>query len=123
MLAAFGDDPSSEPYCQDKEQRSRHRIRHHQTVVTHSGGVHGDDLRVARQFAREKNDGDEDEQRTEHVHVIRNEGEVILLDDLHKRDLVLEEIVHLLRQVKDDSDRQNEHDAKEKRAQKLLDNI
>ena len=36
---------------------------------------------------------------------------------------MLEEIVHLLRQIEDDSDRKNEHDRKEERAQKFLNNI
>ena len=43
-------------------------------MVTHAGGEHGDDLRVTRQFGCEIDDRDEDEQRTEHIHVIRNEG-------------------------------------------------
>ena len=40
-----------------------------------------------------------------------------------QRHLALEEIVHLLRQVKDDSDGQDEHDREKERTQKLLDYI
>ena len=82
--------------------------------------MHGDKLRVARQFTGEENDGNEDEQRTEHIHVERQEGQVIVVNDLVKRHLVLEEIVHFLRQVKHDRNRKNEHDREEERAQKLL---
>ena len=92
-------------------------------MVTDACRMYRDDLRVARQLAREKNDRDEDEQRAEHIHVIRDEWQVIIENNLVQRNLVLEEIVHLLRQVKDDRDRQNEHDGKEERAQKFLDNI
>ena len=89
-------------------------------MVTYAGRLHRDNLRIARQFRGEENDGNEDEQRTEHIHVIRNEGQVIIEDDLFERYLALEEIVHLLRQVKDDGDRQNEHDREKERTQEFL---
>ena len=85
--------------------------------------VHGDDLRVARQLGCKENDRDEDEQAAEHIHVIRDEGEIVVQDDLAQRNLVLKEIIHLLRQVENDCNREDEHDGKKERAQKLLDNI
>ena len=122
-LAALRDHPSAQEETQHKKQRRRDCIGHHQTVITHSRRLNSDDLRVTRHLAREIDHRDEDEQGTEHVHVIRNERQVIIQDDLLQRHLVLEEIVHLLRQVKHDGDRKNEHDRKEERAQKFLNNI
>ena len=81
--------------------------------------MHRDELRVAGHFAGEEDNGNEDEQRTEHIHVIRDERQVIIKNDFAQRYLILKEIVHLLREVKYDGDRQNEHDGKEERAQKL----
>ena len=92
-------------------------------MVTHSGGMHRDELGVSRQFGREEYDGQEDEQRTEHIHVIGQEGDVVVVKDLFERHLELKEIVHFLRQVKYDRNWKNEHDTKEKRAQKLPNNI
>ena len=85
--------------------------------------MHRDELGVSRQFGREENDGQEDEQRTEHIHVVGQEGQVIIVDDLFERHLELKEIVHFLREVKDDRNRKNEHDREKERAQKLTNNI
>ena len=92
-------------------------------MIADSCSMHGDDLRVARQLGRKKYDRNEDEQAAEHIHVIRDEGEIIVQDNLAQRNLVLKEIVHLLRQVENDCNREDEHDGKKERAQKLLDNI
>lgn len=82
--------------------------------------MHGDELGVTRHFAGEEYDGNEDEQRTEHIHIVGQERYIIIVDDLAQRDLVFEEIVHFLRQVKHDGDRKNEHDREKERAQELL---
>ena len=92
-------------------------------MVTHTCGLDGDDLRITRHLAGKEDDGDEDEQRTEHIHVIRDKRQVIIEDYLLERHLVLKEIVHLLRHVKYDSDRQNQHDREKERTQKLLDYV
>ena len=81
--------------------------------------MHRDELGVSRQFGREKYDGQEDEQRTEHIHVIGQEGDVVVVKDLFERDLELKEIVHLLREVKHDCNRKNEHDREKERAQEF----
>ena len=89
-------------------------------MITHSRSLHRDDLRVARHLRGEINDGNEDEQRAEHIHVIGDEGDVVVENDLPEGHLSLEEIVHLLRQVKDDGDGQNQHDRKKERPEKFL---
>ena len=89
-------------------------------MVTDARGVHGDDLRVAGQFGGKEYSRDEDEQRAEHVHVVRQEGQVVLEDDLLERNLVLKEIVHFLREVEDDRNRQNQHDREKERTQEFL---
>ena len=85
--------------------------------------MHRDDLRVTRQLRGEINDGNEDEQRAEHVHVVGDEGDVVVENDLPEGYLFLEEVIHLLRQVKDDSDGQNQHDREKERAEKFLDYV
>ena len=122
-FAAARNDPSSEDDTQDKQQGGGEGVGNHQPMVTHARGVHRDDLRVARHLGGEINDGNEDEQRAEHVHVIGDEGDVVIPDDLPEGYLGFEEIVHLLRQVKDDSDGQNQHDREKERAEKFLDYV
>ena len=119
-FAASGYDPSSQDHAQRKKKRRREGVRDHQTVVTHPRGMHRDDLRVARHLRGEINDGNEDEQRTEHVHVVGDEGDVVVEDDLPEWHLFLEEIVHLLRQVEDDGDGQDQHDREKERPEKFL---
>ena len=92
-------------------------------MVTHASCLHGDDFRVACQFAGEIDDGDEDEQRAEHIHVIRDQGQIVVEDDFLQRHLIFKEIVHLLREIEYDGYRQNEHDREEERAQEFFDNI
>ena len=92
-------------------------------MVTHACGLDRDDFRISRHLAGKEDDGDEDEQRTEHIHVIRDKRQVIIKDYLLERHLVLKEIVHLLRHVEYDSDRQNQHDREKERTQKLPNNI
>ena len=112
--------PAAQPHAQDKQDGCGEGVRDHQTMVTDTCGVHGDDLRVAGQFGGKEDDRNEDEQRAEHVHVVRKEGQVVLEDDLLERNLVLKEIVHFLREVEDDRDRQNQHDREKERTQEFL---
>jgi len=123
MLTALRNHPAAQPYAQHAQHRRRDGIGHHEPVKTHTRCLHGDDLGVAREFGSEEDDGYEDEQGTEHIHIIGDEGQVVLEDDLVQRNLVLEEIIHFLRQVKDDGDRKNEHDREKERAQEFLDDI
>ena len=119
LLAALGDEPSAEPDTEDAEEGSGDEIGSHEPVIAHAGGMHGDELGVACHFAGEEDDGEEDEQGAEHVHVVRDEGEVVVGDDLPEGYLVLEEIIHLLGEVKDDGNGKNEHDREEERAQEF----
>jgi hypothetical protein len=75
--------------------------------------MHGDDLGIAGQFGREEDDGYEDEQRTEHIHIVWNEVQVIVEDDLSERNLRLKEIVHLLRDIEYDRYRENQYQGEE----------
>ena len=92
-------------------------------MVTHSRRLNGNNFGIACQFGSEEDDRDEDEQRTEHVHVVRNKRQVIIKYNLLQRDLVLEEIVHLFRQVENDGDTEYQHNREEERAEELTDNI
>ena len=116
-------DPSPQENTQDKQERGGESVRHHEPVITDTRSQHSDNLRITRHLGCEIDDRDEDEQRAEHIHIIRNEGQVIIKDNLLERHLVLEEIVHLLREVKDHGNREDEHNREEEGAEELTDNI
>ena len=70
--------PSAQHHTQHEQQQRRHAIRHHQTMVTHARSHHRNDLRIAGQLGGEIDHGNEDEQRTEHIHIIRNKRQVVV---------------------------------------------
>lgn len=123
LLRSVRDDVAAQPETEEEEQGGGDEVWPHQAAVTDSAGQDSDDLTIARHLTGEENDGDEDEQRTEHIHVVGHEVEIVVQYDLAKRHLRLKEVVHLLRQIEDDGDRENEHDREKECAQKLLDNI
>ena len=88
-------------------------------MVAHATGHDGDDLAVARQLRGEENHRDEDEQRTEHIHEVWDEVQVVVKDDLPDRHLILEEVIQLLRQVKHDGNTHNQHNREEECAEEL----
>ena len=76
-------------------------------MIANATRQNGNDLAITRQFGCKEDNRDEYEQRTEHIHKIRNKIEVVVENNLFERSLILEEIVHLLGQVKYNS---NTHD-------------
>ena len=107
----------------DEKKSGGEKIGQHQAMVTYPCRHHRDNLAVARQFGSEENDRYEDKQRTEHIGIVGYERQVVVEDDLARRYLILIEIDHLLRQVEDDGDAQNQHYRKEESAEELANNI
>ena len=73
-------------------------------METYAAGEDGDDLRVGCHLGCEEYHRYEHEQRTEHVHEVRYEIQVIVEDDGFQRCFVGHEIVYLLAYVEDDHD-------------------
>ena len=101
----------------------RNHVGHHQALEAHSGGEHGDNLGVLCQLRREENHGNEYEQRTEEVRVIRNEVQVIVEDDGTDRRLVVDEVVNVFIDVEHHGDGDNQGDGKKVGAQELHDDV
>ena len=85
--------------------------------------MHSDDLRIRRQLGREKDNRNEDEQRTEHIHIIRYKIEIVVNNDLAQRNLLLKEVVYLLGDIKHNSYRQNQHYREKERSEELANDI
>ena len=77
-------------------------------METDSAGQDGDDLRIRSHFRREEYYRDEHEQRTEHVHEIRNEVHVIVEYDGLQRCLLADKVINLFADVEDDDDADDE---------------
>ena len=51
-------------------------------MVTYAGGMHGNNLRIAGQFTGKEDNGNENDQRTEHFHIIGQEWNVVINNNL-----------------------------------------
>ena len=67
----FGNDERTHHECCRSNDGGRDHIGAHHSFETHTGGEHGNDLRVLRQFGGKEDNGDEYEQRTEQIGEVR----------------------------------------------------
>ena len=88
-------------------------------MVADTTGQDGNNLAITRQLRCEENHRDEDEQRTEHIHEVRDEVQVVVKDDLPDCHLILEEVIQLLRQVEHDGNTHDEHNREDECAEEL----
>ena len=89
-------------------------------MEAHAARKYGDDLRIGSHSGREEYNGDEHEQRTEHIHEIRYEIHVIIQYDSFERSLLRHEVVNLLTDVEDDHDSDYEQNRDKERGHELL---
>ena len=92
-------------------------------MIANATRQNGNDLAITRQFGCKEDNRDEYEQRTEHIHKIRNKIDVIIKDNFFYRYLILKEIVHFLCQIKYYSNTHDKHNRKEECAQEFANNI
>ena len=92
-------------------------------MVADTTGQDGNNLAITRQLRCEENHRDEDEQRTEHIHEVWDEIEIVVENDLADTNLILEEVVQLLRKVENHRNTHNQHDREEERAEELANNV
>ena len=79
----------------------------------------GNNLAITRQLRGEEDHRDEDEQRTEHIHEVRDEIQIVVENNLAHSHLVLEEVIKLLREVENNGNTHDEHDRENERAKEL----
>ena len=82
-------------------------------MITNAASHDGNDLAIARQLRGEEDHRDEDKQRTEHIHEVRDEVQVVVKDDLSYTHLIFKEVVQLLCQVEHHGDTHDQHNRKE----------
>lgn len=92
-------------------------------MITDSAGENGDNLAVACHLGSEENDGDEYEQRAEHIHKIGYKIDVIVKNDFFEWGLILKEVIHFFGEVEDNGNTHYQHNGEEKCAEKLLDDV
>ena len=92
-------------------------------METDSAGEDRHDLRVGGHLRRKEDDRNEHEQRTEHVHEVWDEVDVIVEDDGLQRRLLAHEIVDLLADVEDDHDADDQDQSHEESADELPDYV
>lgn len=114
-----GNDVGSEEECEDRDERGGEEIREEQSFEGDARCLHGYDFAVVCQLRREKNHGDEDKKRGEHVEIVGQEVEVVFKYYFVKRSLVLGEFVQFLGKVKDDGNGHDEKDGKQEGSQEL----
>ena len=85
-------------------------------MITDSGSHHSNDFGVTGELGCEEDDRDEYEQRTEHIHIIRYEVEIIIEDNLLQRHLIIIEVIEFLSQVEDDGNTHDKHNREEESA-------
>ena len=73
VTLTFGNDERTHHECCRSNDGGRDHIGAHHSFETHTGGEHGNDLRVLRQFGGKEDNGDEYEQRTEQIGEVGDE--------------------------------------------------
>ena len=122
-LVGIRNDEKVETERKYRDQRGGEYIRHHHPVIAYTTGQNGDYLGVRSHLGCEEDDRNEHEQRTEHVHEVWYEIDIIVEDDSLKRSLLGNEIVDLLTDVEDDDDADYKKQRHEEGAYELLRDI
>ena len=89
-------------------------------MIAYSTCENSNDFRICSHLGSKEDDSDEHEQRTEHVHEIRNEIQIIIKDDCLQRCFLRHEIVDLLTDVEDDHDADDKEQSHKEGADELL---
>ena len=122
-LVGVGYDEQVEIQGHDGDQSRGEYVRDHHPVEADSAGEDGDDLGIRGHLGREEDHRDEHEQRTEHVHEVRHEVDIIVEDDGLQRRFLAYEIVDLLADVEDDDDADDQNQRHEEGAYEFPDYV
>ena len=108
---------------QHRDQCSREYIRNHHPVETYTTGKYGHDLRIRCHLRSKEDYRNEHEQRTEHVHEVRNEIQIIVENDLFQRSFLRYEVIDLLTDIEDDNDTDDKEQRDKEGRYEFLDNV
>ena len=92
-------------------------------MVAYSTCKNCDYLGICCHLGREEDHRDEHEQRTEHVHEVGYEIDIVVKDDGLERSFLRHEIINLLADIEDDDDADDKKQRHEEGADELLRNI
>ena len=120
---AVWDDVGAQEECQQRQEYAGDHVWAHEPLERHSRCQHRDNLRVAGQFRREENHGNEDEQRAEEIGEVRHEVGIVIKHNGTQRCVVLSELGQILVDVEDNGDTDNQDNREEICADEFLDNI
>ena len=98
-------------------------VRNHHPMETDTTGKYGDYLGVGGHLRGEEYDRNEHEQRTEHVHEVRNEVEIVVEDDSPERSLLLDKVIDSLADIEDDDDADYQKQRYDEGAYELTDDV
>ena len=88
-----------------------------------SAGKNGNDFRVSSHLGRKENHRYEYEHRTEHIHKVWYEVQIIVKDDGPERSFLLHKVINLLTDIEDDHDTDDQKQRHKERAYELADDI
>ena len=108
---------------QQGDQGRGEYVRNHHPVETDSAGEDCYNLGIRCHLRREEDHGDEHEQRTEHVHEVWYEVDVVIEYDGLQRSFLRNEVVDSFADVEDDDDTDDQEQRHEERAYELSDYI
>ena len=117
------DDFRSQHIRHHRDDGCRNHVGEHHSFKAHARREHGNDFGVLRQLRGKENHGDEDEERTEQIRIIRNEVQVIVKYDSLQRSLIVDEMVDILIYIEYHRNGDNQCDSEEISSQKLDDDI
>ena len=120
---AFRNDVSAESETCQRDNGGRDHIRAQEPAKTHARRFHRNYFRIVGQLRGKEDDGNEDEERTKEVGKIRYEVEVIIERYLCPRYVGLLKFINLLVVIKDDSNRNDNANQEDVRAEKLINDV
>ena len=92
-------------------------------METDSAGQYGHNFRICRHFRRKEDHRYEYEHRTEHIHEVWDEVQVVVEYDGSKRRFLLNEVINPFTNVEDNNDADDQKQRHKERAYEFADNV
>ena len=118
-----GDDEVAEDKHYQRHDGRAVEVGPHESPVADAAAEDGDDLGVAGHLGGEKDDADEDEERTVEVDEAGDEVEVVAINNLPQRRMAAEEVVEFFRYIECDDDDYDERHRHEEGLQVLQQDV
>ena len=115
---AHGDHKAIQHIRRQGDDESGDHIGTEKTAEAHSTCQHGDDLRIGSEIGGKEDYRDEDEERAEEIRIVGDEVDVVVEDHLIECHLRLKEVRHLIIEIEDYGNSQEQTDRKKEGRQK-----